>query len=202
MLQSDNWVRLIGKVAQRPTQSTIHKERECYTTVLHMKRFSGVIDSAIIIASKEKMLKDDVREGHKVSITGKIQTYSKYGVDGKRHVTVYVWADEIQRVDDVTEDVDIVRLTGVLKSAPVVRYAKFSGKNVTDFILRVGTRPENYSFIPCVAWNNVAVTLSRSGQMETIRLKGRLQSRDYLKVSEKGEEEKVAYEVSIIGLIW
>ena len=38
--------------------------------------------------------------------------------------------------------------------------------------------------------------------METIRLKGRLQSRDYLKVSEKGEEEKVAYEVSIIGLIW
>lgn len=197
-----NWVRLVGRVAQEPVASERFPDEECYEATLHVRRLSGIIDSIIIVADKETMLKDDICKCCKVRIFGEVQTNNKRDENGKNHVFVYVWAKEIQKVDDFMPDENRVGLSGTLRRAPEVKYSKRSDKYVTDFVLRAsGTRPY-YFFVPCMAWNNVANTLGRLEEWAVINFIGRFQSREFLRTSATGEEEEgIAYEVSVMELI-
>ena len=51
-----------------------------------------------------------------------------------------------------------------------------------------------------IAWGQLAVQASQLAVGDSLSLEGRIQSRVYHKVTEQGEEERVAYEVSMMHL--
>ena len=52
-------------------------------------------------------------------------------------------------------------------------------------------------YLPCICWGQKAREASQFGVGTKLALCGRVQSRNYIKISEKGSEEKTAYEVSV-----
>lgn len=55
-------------------------------------------------------------------------------------------------------------------------------------------------YLPCIAWGALARTCGDMEVGDTLRLTGRLQSRVYRKLVGNTEEERVAYEVSVLTL--
>ena len=51
-----------------------------------------------------------------------------------------------------------------------------------------------------IAWGQLAGDLSRRAVGDALALEGRIQSRQYTKVTDSGPEERTAYEVSIMHL--
>ena len=56
-------------------------------------------------------------------------------------------------------------------------------------------------YLPCIAWGSLAALCGSMEVGETLRLEGRLQSRRYRKVTPDGEEERTAFEVSVMNLL-
>ena len=55
-------------------------------------------------------------------------------------------------------------------------------------------------YLPCIAWGANAAAASRLCVGDGVKLEGRLQSRSYIKVLGDTQEERVAYEVSVMSL--
>ena len=68
-------------------------------------------------------------------------------------------------------------------------------------MLAVPRRYGRADYLPVIAWGQLA---GRSGALEVgdaLALEGRVQSRIYHKVTDRGPEERVAYEVSMMHLL-
>ena len=52
-------------------------------------------------------------------------------------------------------------------------------------------------YIPCVVWGRCARFCSHLNRGAKLHVTGRMQSREYVKLTEYGEEKRTAYELSI-----
>lgn len=102
-----------------------------------------------------------------------------------------VYADEIITHDiDELEFVNEVELSGIICRKPNLRVSP-KGKELSDFIVAVGN-----DYIPCIAWGMSARRTYMYSVGLPVEVKGRFQSREYLKKTESGTEKRTAYEVS------
>ena len=53
-------------------------------------------------------------------------------------------------------------------------------------------------YLPCILWGRTAQEGSRCHIRDVIRINGRLQSRNYTKLTEDGPQERTAYEISAL----
>ena len=53
-------------------------------------------------------------------------------------------------------------------------------------------------YLPCILWGRTAQDGALLHTRDVIRIRGRLQSRAYTKVTESGTEERIAYEISAL----
>ena len=102
------------------------------------------------------------------------------------------------------EFVNEVKLVGFVCKEPVYRKTPFD-REICDVLLAIN-RPNYHKsdYVPCIMWGRNARFMSNQKIGCKVEIVGRIQSRQYLKTNEKGEEEsKVAYEVSCqrIGLL-
>ena len=74
------------------------------------------------------------------------------------------------------------------------------GREICDLLLAVNRRYSRADYLPCIAWGGLARACGELSVGDSLCLTGRLQSRTYRKVTEDREEERVAYEVSILTL--
>ena len=73
-------------------------------------------------------------------------------------------------------------------------------REIADIMLAVNRRNGRSDYIPCITWGRNAVFASSLSVGTKVRIAGRIQSRKYLKITEDGQVEKVANEVSVSEL--
>lgn len=162
--------------------------------VVRSDRFSGTPDD--IIVEIPKKFKDTLREWSWVRVSGKFR--SRWGmVNGKKKEFLYLEALDISAEGNLL--INTVEMTARICKKPVLRETPL-GKTICEVRIAVnGNDRPNY--IPCICWRNLAVKASEWKVGTKVKLKGRMQSRDYWKKQPDGSYvRKTAYEVSVMEM--
>ena len=162
------------------------------------KRDNGQED---VINLRFKSFSNHYSENDEISLKGNIRSYSHKTEDGRNKVTIYVFT-YFDESEDNFEGNNVVHLTGRICKMNELRRTR-NNKNNIHFIVAnnlvsgdSGKRLNSY--IPCIAWGNLAVQLSSLTVNDKVELIGRLHSREHTKTYENGKTEiRVAHELLI-----
>ena len=162
----------------------------------------GQSGSQSILSIKFKKYSNKYHQGDIVSLVGNLRSFSTPKQDGKNKVNIYVFTymDEPQNPADGIEVINKVELDGrICKMSDV--HKLYSGKSL-QFILanniQVDQNKRLNSYIPCIAYNELAEQIEKLSIGENIKIIGQFRSRQYKKKLEDGEIEiRVAHEVVI-----
>jgi len=191
-----NEIRITGIVMDNPKYS--HSIGDCvfYSFPLATRRLSGNIDRVLVHIHEE--IKDQFYFGQKISIAGEMRTYRGRGKDDRLHLYLYIMPYAIDVNSELLgEDEDIGSIEGEIRWIMPLRKTP-RGRTIVDFCLKSERLSGKYDTIPCIAWEENANDISLLKPGDKLKVKGRLQSRDYVKRFENGDEEvRTAYEFSV-----
>lgn len=188
-----NRVRLIGTVLGDCFESYQCYQRSYCIFMLGIKRLSGCIDLLPIHALSDACL-PFISNGEGVLVEGELRSCNREE-EGRRRLVLYTYAKSLR--PSTAADENDVCLEGQLCSCPVIRQTPF-GKCIADGLIAVVRPNGRVDFIPLIFWGQSArrAAYAKSGTRLTVT--GRLQSREYIKRYENGEQEKrTAFEVSV-----
>ena len=98
------------------------------------------------------------------------------------------------------EDVNQIYLDGYICKEPIYRKTPL-GREIADLLIAVNRSYGKSDYIPCICWGRNARFASGLEIGSHIRIKGIVQSRQYIKKLDNDRtEERVAYEVPISRL--
>ncbi|MBP3313300.1 MAG: single-stranded DNA-binding protein [Oscillospiraceae bacterium] len=194
MENSVNTAVLCGYVAEKPTLSHENHGRRFYRFTLEVPRLSGVCDLLPITVGEDLLATTLVEEGERVLVTGQIRTFNNRAPQGRKLI-ISVFADSLSVCDEDEEN--SILLTGALCKAPTLRRTPL-GRDICDVMLAVSRKYHRTDYIPCILWGTVAQDVASLPVGAKLSLRGRLQSRNYLKVLPEYTEERTAYEVSVM----
>lgn len=108
--------------------------------------------------------------------------------------------DNANELPQITPDMNEIMLDGFICKQPVFRITPLK-REIADMLIAVN-RPYNKSdYIPCICWGRNARFCGKRAIGERVKIRGRIQSRVYVKKFPDGrEEERTAFEVSISGI--
>lgn len=190
-----NKIRLDGKVATEPEFSHECKGEKFYKLFLEVQRKSEVVDTLPCLVP-EVFLKD-LEVGECVGINGEIRTRNNHS-DGKSKLEIYVFVLGVDNYEG--QDSNSVWLEGYVCKDPLYRETPL-GREIADLTI-ASNRPYGKSdYIPCIVWGRNALIASDIPVGAKVRIYGRLQSREYVKMlDDETREIKVAYELSASSL--
>ena len=151
--------------------------------VLVVKRNSGINDYIPIKTY------DQIEEGAHISLVGSLNTKNIKDENGKSHKKMYVWGNVVDPTNTYINDVEF---DGVICKKDVLRVTP-QGRIIIDFIVAVNSGYRRSSYVSCIAWSGSARWVEDLEIGTKVHVKGRFQSRDYL----KDNETRTAYEISI-----
>lgn len=162
------------------------------------KRSNGQED---VINLRFKSFSNHYTENDEITLKGNLRSYSSKTEDGKNKVTIYVFT-YFDESEDIFEGNNIVHLTGRICKMNELRKTRTNKNNVHFIVANNLTSGESgkrlNSYIPCIAWDNLAVELSKLPVNTKIDLIGQLHSREHTKTHEDGLKEiRVAHELMI-----
>ena len=193
MNAENNYTRLCGVLAGSPAYSHSSRGRQFYSFPLEVLRLSGNAATVNIVASRELLDSVAVEEAEKLCVVGQLRTFNNRRGEGAKLV-ITVFAKEISFCSE--EDSNLVQLSGTLCKAPTLRSTPM-GRDICDLMLAVNRRYGRSDSLPCICWG-IRAREAAAGQVGTkLRLTGRIQSRNYIKLTEEGPVEKTAFEVSV-----
>ncbi len=171
-----------------------HRSRgvDYYVFPLVTRRLSGTADRVSIIVS-EDLARTIPAPGQRLSLTGELRSFTNRSGEGNR-LQLYVYAQELGPGEGA--DRNSVLLSGALCRVPVWRRTPM-GREICDLMLAVTRRYGRTDYLPCIAWGRTAREASSWEQGRPVRLTGRFQSRNYIKVTEEGSLQRTAFEVSV-----
>lgn len=188
----NNFVRLVGTAAGRPSLSHERRGEAFYRLPLCVRRLSGTEDEIPLLLRRRQLEALELREADKLCVTGELRSFNNRSGEGARLViTVFVRALSFCG----GEDENLVRLRGALCRPPKLRRTPM-GRDICDLMLAVNRPYGRSDYLPCICWGQPAREISLCPTGTVLRLEGRFQSRPYLKLTGDGLLEKVAYEVS------
>lgn len=206
-----NNVKLTGIITETPIQVILEdfdgKKCNHIKTTIAVQRKSGYMDEIVVVAKESIDNALSIKKGNIVSIIGYKNSKNEY-VNGKRKLLIYVSAKIIEIQDEEYLNIEnntnpnIIELEGFICKPPVFRQTP-QGRFITDAMLAIN-RPypsTKTDYIPLICWGGVAERMAEVTVGSKIRVKGRIQSREYEKKIVENEEtiieKKVAYEVSV-----
>lgn len=147
------------------------------------------------------------QEDQEISFSGNIRSYSAKLDSGKNKVELYVFTyfDQPDLDEEDHEYINFLELDGRICKLDEVRKTRNGKTNIhlilaNNLIVSDGSKKLN-SYVPCIAWGEVADTLAGLHVDSQIRLKGQLHSREYKKTFPDGTFEfRVAHEVEITSV--
>ncbi|MCL1935575.1 MAG: single-stranded DNA-binding protein [Defluviitaleaceae bacterium] len=194
-----NITKVVGKIVTEPVHSHDFilnkrdtKEHIIYSRfVVDIQRLSGVSDFINVVIKSN--LINEYKVGQTVEIAGQLRSRSTF--DGvKNKLDLFILANAIRENEEVVSQNDI-EIDGYICTEPNSK-TTLTGRNITEFIIAVN-RIKATSYIPIIVWNSEHIL--KIG--DKLNLKGRFQSRDYIKRLETGEDiTKTAYELSVSKL--
>ncbi len=198
-MERNNVVALIGKVKSiRDIKCINGMDFTGKELLIETERKSGTKDETVVLAEENAFNgeKGEIKKDGAAVIVGAIQT-SRCKETGK--VLVYVLAETVQPITGNNwQNENEIELKGTIAKGTTYRETP-KGKRITDIFIKTecltGKAP---CFIPCICWKGNALIAAKKVEGDTIHIKGRIQSREYIKVLESGEREtRHCYEVSV-----
>lgn len=197
IFEPDNHVIISGKLGEI-NFSHVVKRKKYYSSVLQIPRLSGVVDEVPIIMGVRRLNTAAGLVGKNVKVMGVIRSRNNYGKDLKKHLHIYVYANEIVETEELQND-NILLINGYV-CKPIVLRTTPLGKEIADLHLAINRENGESDYIPCIVWHEKAKAISQIQVGRKVKILGRLQSREYNKMLDNGEVViKVAHEVSVFG---
>ena len=188
-----NVVRLCGSPAGQPRYSHSSRGRDFFLLPLGVKRLSGTEDRLNLILRRELLGAAETGADGKLAVTGELRSFNNRKGEGPKLVLT-VFVRELEIWDG--PDSNLVRLQGALCRKPSLRVTPL-GREIADLMLAVNRRCGRSDYLPCICWGGLAREAESWEVGRRLRLEGRLQSRDYIKLTEAGNETRTAFEVSV-----
>ena len=194
----NNNVVLAGRIAGEFRLNHEMFGEKFYIADLEVERESRVSDFVPIMVSDR--LVDVKREwsGKYVSVNGQFRSFNRH--EGDNHKLVLsVFVEEMEILEGEKNE-NVITLDGFICREPVYRTTPL-GREITDILLAVNRSYGKSDYIPCICWGRNARFVSTLNIGTRLQIKGRIQSRNYIKRLPDGtEDERVAYEVSVSKL--
>lgn len=194
----NNIASLAGEIASELELSHEIYGESFYCFDMRVPRLSKSSDMVVVTVSERLMDMSALAPGKQILVDGQFRSYNNYDVKGNRLVLT-VFAREIEFIDDYNEikNPNQIYLSGFICKKPVYRTTPF-GREITDILLAVNRAYNKSDYLPCIAWGRNARYSKRLKVGDSIRIWGRVQSREYQKRYEDGTAEtKIAFEVSV-----
>ena len=168
-----------------------------YRTVVRTMRDSGKYDDVPVVVSERLTDAKKSQVGNMIAVVGQFRSYNK-PENGKRKLILFLFAQAFQPLSEGEGGYwNRVCLVGTICKPAIYRVTPL-GREVADVMLAVNRAYGKSDCIPCLCWGRDAkwIQFLETGQL--LRIKGRIQSREYQK--KLGEDEiqtRTAYEVSV-----
>ncbi len=195
MEHTNNTITIRGSLQSLPKISHENHGRRFYRFILEVERLSGAVDLLPVIADSQLLESIDPTAGGMLTVTGQIRSHN-LRQDGTRHLLIFVFASQI--IPEDGEPINEAIIEGPLCREPVYRRTPL-GREICDVMLAVPRAFRRADYIPCILWGRTAQEVSLCHTRDCIRIYGRLQSRQYTKLTEEGSEERTAYELSALS---
>ena len=195
MEQVTNQITLRGSLISLPQFSHENHGRKFYRFTLEVPRLSGTVDLLPIVADEATVRSINPDGGEMLTVTGQIRSHN-IRTDGRRHLLIFVFADTITAEDG--EPINDCILEGPLCREPSYRRTPL-GREICDVMLAVPRAFHRADYLPCILWGRTAQEGAACHTRDRIRIFGRLQSRNYTKLTETGSIERIAYEISALS---
>lgn len=168
---------------------------------LIVKRADGKED---VLNIRFKKFSNPYEDNQEVTLCGNVRSYSSRLDDGKNKVDLYIFTyfDQPELNSEDQEDINQVTLDGRICKIESLRVTKNGKHNIhlilaNNLIVSDGKKKLN-SYVPCIAWGNEAIELSKLPINTKLMLEGELHSREYKKNLPDGTFEfRVAHECVI-----
>lgn len=196
MQTSKNLASLRGRAGAEPRYSHTNHGQSYLTFPLEVERLSGAVDILNVVVSPQLLEQCPVEPGQEYETVGEVRSFNNRSGVGSRLVITF-FARTLSHAQG--EHDNRLELTGVLCKEPVVRRTPL-GREICDLLLAVNRRYGRADYLPCIAWGSLARSCGHLDVGDTVHMTGRLQSRKYRKVEGLREEERIAYEVSVMSL--
>lgn len=176
--------------------------------IVNVKRDSGYVDRLHCVVSKKVYLGMEIKEGMHIEIQGQYRSFSKRREDGTRDRQLFIFANDLAILDDseYEKDINEIELHGEIIRCYSCRHTK-TGRNVTDFVIKVPREYMRSDYLNCIAWGRDAKLLGKIKENVSrespvsVTVKGRLQSRTFTKFFDDGsKEDREIYELSVNDL--
>ncbi len=191
---SNNKVELTGEIVSKPQYSHEIYGEAFYELKIAVQRLSNYKDIIPITISSRLMLDTSFEIGNKISIRGQFRSYNKM-VNEKSRLMLTVFVREL--IDECDEqNPNSIEIVGYVCKPPVYRTTPFN-REISDVLLAVNRAYNKSDYLPCIAWGRNARYIKSLEVGEKVYVTGRIQSRDYQKHTEEGDEVRTAYEISI-----
>ena len=189
-----NQITLRGSLVSLPRFSHENHGRRFFRFLLEVPRLSGAVDTLPVIAEEGILLGTDLSDGNMLTVAGQIRSHNIRS-EGKRHLLIFVFANAIICEDG--EAINDVILEGPVCREPTYRRTPL-GREICDVMLAIPRAFRRADYLPCILWGRTALDVSRCHTRDILRIHGRMQSRNYTKITENGTEERTAYEISAL----
>jgi len=194
MEQSVNQIRLRGSLQCLPEYSHDNHGKRFFRFFLEVPRLSGAVDTLPVVAEETVLNAMDLSGGDMLTVTGQIRSHNQR-IDGRRKLLIFVFASSILCEDG--EPINDCILEGPLCREPVYRRTPL-GREICDVMLAVPRAFRRADYLPCILWGKTAQLGASCHTRDRLRICGRLQSRNYTKLTDDGPQERTAYEISAL----
>lgn len=195
--RGENKIELQGQTVGLPALSHHNHGTDYCRLTLSVPRLSGAEDVIQLILPQWQLDRWTPEPGQWVYVEGEVRSYNnKSGMGSKLVITVLV---REMMPSSLREGINRLNLEGALCKPPILRRTPL-GRDICDLLLAVNRSYGRADYLPCIAWGSLALACSNLSVGDRLRLEGRLQSRQYRKLTDEGEVTRVAYEVSVMSL--
>ena len=189
-----NQVRLRGIVVGEPMFSHENRGERYEVFELAVERLSGTVDRLPVMRNEKSEL--EIKAGMNLEVVGELRSFNNKSGQGRRLIlTVYSKSIVLAEGPPMNE----LCLEGAICKPPAARRTPL-GREICDFILAVNRKYGRADYLPCIAWGRLSGEVAAQEVGSRIRLEGRLQSRTYIKTENGINEERTAFEVSVMQL--
>lgn len=193
----NNNVILSGVVARTPVYSHEVFGESFYVFDMDVQRTSGITDTVPVMVSERMCNIESIKVGNAYKIMGQFRSYNKKE-ESKSYLLLSVFTTEMIELDEEesVEENNVV-IYGYICKEPVYRKTPL-GREIADVLVAVNRNYAKSDYIPCIVWGRNARYVSTLEVGSPVELRGRIQSREYVKkINEEESETRVAYEVSV-----
>ncbi len=195
---SKNIFTLSGRVCQAPEFSHESHSNAFYIFPLEICRLSGVCDKLNILIREDLLSRCPIKVGSFVKIGAELRSFNKKTDSGNKLI-VFAFVKEIEPSESELFENDLL-LTGTVCKTPIYRKTPL-GREICDIMLAINRRYGRSDYIPIIAWGKNAKDASAFATGDIVSLRGRVQSREYIKVIDGAEIPRTTYEVSVTSFL-